>query len=480
MDPRRSTSSALLIVLSLGLALRLLLAYVLLPASGAFGDLDLYVEWALTLSSVGPGEFYAKTSFADYPPGYLYVLWLIGAVSQAIASVTHASPAMVAGSLMKIPPILLDVLAACLLYQLARSYSADRTRAERTALTAAAIYIFNPVVWYNSAIWGQTDVAGACALLAGLIALIRWPSEAAAGIAVLAVLIKPQFGVILGPLIGVVLLHRYLWSHRSGTAAPAVERFFWLRLDGPIRLLSSTLAGILVFYALVTPFALDLHAFLTRLVAASNVYHFLSVNAYNPWALVGSGGTPAMAFGAIDMDGWSLDDIPLVGSLTGAMIGASLLGVAFLVGIARLAWRPDRWSVALVGAYMSLSLFMLPTRIHERYLFAAFAFTSILAAFDRRWLYATIVLTLAAFMNLHGVLTLESMGTPNITRLPLGEAFRSHIGILVSIGLHTAVFLFAIWSLRPKALRSSSAPSQIEAHSRDIMDPHPRALEDRV
>src|SRR5207237_992390 len=39
-----------------------------------------YQAWAERLASIGPGRFYEPGYFCDYPPGFLYVLWLLGAL----------------------------------------------------------------------------------------------------------------------------------------------------------------------------------------------------------------------------------------------------------------------------------------------------------------------------------------------------------------------------------------------------------------
>ena len=84
--PSRSTGTqgavgAILIVLALGLALRVIIAY-LLPGSGFEVDLNAFRFWASDLATNGPGGFYDRPFFHDYTPGYLYVLWLVGIVGQ--------------------------------------------------------------------------------------------------------------------------------------------------------------------------------------------------------------------------------------------------------------------------------------------------------------------------------------------------------------------------------------------------------------
>ncbi|HYI22745.1 MAG TPA: phospholipid carrier-dependent glycosyltransferase, partial [Candidatus Limnocylindrales bacterium] len=65
--------------------------------------------------------------------------------------------------------------------------------------------------------------------------------------------------------------------------------------------------------------------------------------------------------------------------------------------------------------------------------------------------WATIALSIAAFINLHGVLTTPLYATPNLETLPLGELFRQPIGIITSALLSTGAFVFVAWQLRPAA-----------------------------
>jgi predicted membrane-bound dolichyl-phosphate-mannose-protein mannosyltransferase len=470
---RRRWSEGLLVLLLAGLALRVVLAYVLLPGSGFRTDIGTFAAWALTLAEHGPGRFYDVAGFADYPPGYLYVLWLVGGLANAIADVVGASAGAVAGGLIKLPPMLADVGIAALLYALVRRWAAPRADGERLALFAAGIYLFNPVTWYDSAIWGQTDAVGALVMLLGIAALIRGNSEGAAGLAVLAALVKPQFGVVFAPLVGVVLLRRHLLVPGSGPRhTPLVPRRLraWFEEErGAWRLLSSAVVGLLVLYALITPFALDLPGFIRRMAETAGGYEFLSVNAYNLWALIGADGRPPFAFGG----GWSPDTVPLVGPLPAVIIGGVLLAGGFLLGLGRVAWRDDRFSIIVVAALLSLAFFVLPTRVHERYLFPIFAVLPLLAAFDRRWLWATAVLALASFINLHGVLTTPLYATPNIVGLPLGELFREPLAIVLSAVLHTAVFGFICWQLRPSAPDSIAAATGAPEHLSATETPPP-------
>lgn len=440
MSYRPITLRAIFILLGTGLILRLLLAYVILPGSGYLGDIGLYSKWALAIASLGPSGFYAETH-ANYPPGYIYVLWLIGSISHTVASVTGANMQKICNSLIKLPPMLLDAGAGFLIYQITQLWSGQTDAAKNTALLAAASYIFNPVTLYDSAIWGQTDASGVFIMLLGIMALSRWPPEVSASIAVISALIKPQFGVILIPLIGIALLRRHLLARTHSNDSS--QHPFWASHEGPVRIFTSVAVATVVFYVLVIPFNMSLEGFIEHMTRTAQQYKFLSVNAFNPWALVGSGNTLALMQGGISV--LSRDDIPLIGSLTGVMIGTAFLISGFFLGVARLLWRSDWLSIVLVGAYFCLCFFILPTRVHERYLFPVFGFTALLTGFDRKWLRTTLVLAIGSLMNFHAVLS--KIGTPNVMDIPFGQFLRAPTGILISSLLQTAVLPFMAWHL---------------------------------
>src|SRR5688500_19083508 len=63
------------VLIVVGLAMRL----VVFRGAGFPSDVGTFMAWAERMAQVGPGAFYEPGYFSDYPPGFLYVLWLIGA-----------------------------------------------------------------------------------------------------------------------------------------------------------------------------------------------------------------------------------------------------------------------------------------------------------------------------------------------------------------------------------------------------------------
>src|SRR5512135_485899 len=109
----------LIAIIVLGLLLRAFIAAIWIPQSGFGTDVGDFTGWAQRLSQVGPGAFYEAGTFADYPPGYLYVLWALGSIGHAIQPLVGLD---VTGGLVKIPPILADAANAWLLFLIGRRF----------------------------------------------------------------------------------------------------------------------------------------------------------------------------------------------------------------------------------------------------------------------------------------------------------------------------------------------------------------------
>ncbi len=146
------------------LVLRLTIAYILFPSSGFGADIGLYANWALTMANHGPAGFYANAASIDYPPAYMLVLWPVGVLANALGG---SDPNGLAIDLIKIPPILMDIAAGYVLYRLVLGWAWPGRRAEALALGAAALYVLNPVSWYDSAALGSDGLRRSARAAAG-------------------------------------------------------------------------------------------------------------------------------------------------------------------------------------------------------------------------------------------------------------------------------------------------------------------------
>src|SRR6266511_762094 len=169
----------------------LLVRALLAPHFGFYGDLRLFRMWAERLADVGPHKFYIRGQFADYPPGYLYILWLMGKLS--------AAPGYL---LLKLPAIFADLALAWLAGTLAARIAPASLKERWPVLTlVAASVLFNPAVIALSAVWGQVDAVPAAFVLGSLVLLFTGPRAlsrelAAFALFALAIAMKPQSGFV--------------------------------------------------------------------------------------------------------------------------------------------------------------------------------------------------------------------------------------------------------------------------------------------
>lgn len=127
-------------------AIAALVRFALMPYGGFPTDIGTFKAWAVSLADAGPAAFYG-TGFADYLPGYLYLLWVIGEINRVVRFND-----LVFLFALKVPAVAADLLTAWILFTYGR-----RLRFPG-ALALSASYLFNPGVLFNSAVRGQPTV----------------------------------------------------------------------------------------------------------------------------------------------------------------------------------------------------------------------------------------------------------------------------------------------------------------------------------
>ena len=473
----RDAVSAIGVTLALGLAFRLIMAYAIpdLSGSGFRNDLISFQGWAADLAKNGLSGFYTRPGFHDYTPGYLYALWVIGLVGQVVGGV---------GGLIKLPAILSDVALALIVYWMLRH---DLGVTERRARIGALLVLANPVTWFDSVIWGQVDSVGVVFLLLAIRELWKGRSERSAIFTVIAALTKPQLGILV-PIVALVTIRRALRPDGGFGLQPepgpsGIGPGRWLR--GPVRILSTGVAGLLTAFALSLPFGLSVIApstqfpfvqsgLVDQLTKTAAGYPYVTVNADNPWALV-TAQQDGRALGLAQNGAWLCDAVGPVtpvgqdpapcaadqGEAHVSILGipalivgdGSFVGVTLAVSLL-VARRPDRLTILIGVAVLALAFFVVPTRVHERYLFPFVAVGAVLAAVSWRWALGYVIACAATFLNMYVVLTTIYPGNPRISDwLGIGPSLRTW-GWVAAIALaHTAVFAWSLVQLRGSALR---------------------------
>lgn len=138
---------------------------------GNNGDLTRYEDWAriahvhnlaATYTTITRDTSY-QSPVNNEPPGSLYILsgayelWITA--GKVIAHVTHTPPGSITAVntylqhiFMKAPSIFTDLGIGLLIYLLVA-----KETGRKKGLLGASLFLFNPIVIYNSAVWGQMD-----------------------------------------------------------------------------------------------------------------------------------------------------------------------------------------------------------------------------------------------------------------------------------------------------------------------------------
>lgn len=374
---------------------RLLLGWLLFAAFAVRIALSCYLEghktdigcftiWGNNLSSGGFKSFYNPSSgMPDYPPGYMYVIGLMSAISKAFGHGVYdqfGNYDLVNIAFIKLPSIIADLAAAYLVYRLA----IKRLRFA-PAFLLTALVAFNPVMLYISGGWGQIDQILTVLIVFAILALNSNKPILGGVIYGFAILMKPQ-ALMVGPLMALA----YFCYVFDSDFFKNTE--FVCKDDLSKRLIKTGIAVAAAFALIIIsaiPFAskeLPLFKLIwSKYLGTATSYKYASVNAYNIFTLFGKN--------------WaSLEREPILGVLgtLGMIVSVVFGGVLYWFGRKR-----NRGALYLAAAFTFVSLFTLGHYMHERYLFPMLLLLVVayLHYHDKRLLYAMFAYTATAMVN---------------------------------------------------------------------------------
>lgn len=359
--------SSLIALLVMGLAIR----FALMPVTAFVYDRMAFTDWMIALQRHPFADFYhlPQRVPADHLPGTLWLLaglgnlasWMGIAKTQDGFTITPET----AQPFLKILPILADLVNGLLIAAIVRKVTPARPRA---ALFAAASWFLAPGVIFVSAVWAQWDAISLVFVLIAIWCAVdgrRGNMVAVPPLLALAMLMKPQFA-ILAPLLGFALLISGGRSRR--TNRPLIASITALAVGGLLAVSIVTLAG-WPFHVGLLPHE-DWTTYSERIRFAANRFHGTTYSAISLWIIpIGTKTAPA-------------DSVLIPGPfpLSAGQLGWLLVAVNTIAGLV-IAHR-HRWNAIGVIAgcavtYLGFVLFA--TRMHERYLMPALAFTVLLA-----------------------------------------------------------------------------------------------------
>lgn len=345
----------------------------------------------------------------NYPPLSVYLFWLQGAIWHALdhAEITLQAPPAFArryGFSPSVtsrvidtrasrfadafPGIVFDFFLAWGVAALARALRPGRRSPLREAI-AFAITVLAPPIFLDSAFWNQADSWITCLLVWSLVLLIRQRLALAGLFYGAALMTKPQ-AVLFGPvLIYVFFALRFMpggtWRRALAllrTAAVAlivvalvaapfmiVDAKSATNTDGPFRWFKRSYAGTI----------------------GSELYQRTTLNAFNFWWLdLVAQGRPQQRG---ELNRFLDAQAPMLG-VSKAVVGKALLALgivlAWLLCARKWRWAPQSWLVCTF--VVLLAAFVLPTSVHERYIYYCIPFLIALAVHARKWIAPLVVL----------------------------------------------------------------------------------------
>ncbi len=315
------------LLLGAGLLLRVIFA---VSNIGFGNDTACFAAWADRMFTVGPAGFYTEDFFTDYPPGFLYVLSIIGALRSFFQIPKYCGLHLL---LLKLPAIICDILCCCVLYR-----ESCTKLSRKASLGLSAAYLLNPAVLLNSSIWGQVDSVFTLMIVCMCVALTKKKLLPAYLFFGMGVLLKPQTLVFTPVLLAGILDYVFLHDFQCKKMLRNVMQGLYV------------IAGMLF---LCLPFGLE--NVLAQYADTLASYPYVSVNAYNFWGLLGlNWSSQNNTFFFLSYKQWGLVVILLIVIFT------------FVISLRR---RDDSTKYPLLAAFIILSMFLFSVRMHERYLY---------------------------------------------------------------------------------------------------------------
>ena len=354
------------VILGIAFILRLILAD---SSNGFETDLGCFSFWANRAYQVGFTEFYSPDVFTDYPPGYIYILYIIGAIFNALKIEAFSGPGLI---LLKMPSLLTDLFAGILIYVAANKYIN-----KNTGLLFSALYLFNPAVLINSVVWGQVDSILAFLVILLCFLLMEGKIVPSAFVFAAGLLFKPQM-LIFAPLLLYGIYEHEIIGFRNW-------KKFFTDLSGGLAALAFLVLGALPF---------GLSKVIAQYTDTLGSYPYVSVNAYNFWAMFGLN--------------WKSQEGTFLG-ITYAMYGKiALVALTLISAVIFEVLRRKKSEVRyiLAGAFIITTTFMFSVRMHERYWYPVMILVLFTAIYSKikTYLWVYIAISFTHFLNVWHVL----------------------------------------------------------------------------
>ncbi len=379
---------------------------------GFLTDTACFSSWASRVFSEGFANFYSPDVFSDYPPGYMYILYVLGAISDWLQLEYLSGESLL---LLRLPAILCDIATGCIIYVVSKKHFSDYM-----PIVLTTIYLLNPAVFINSSMWGQVDSVFTLTIVIIALLLSHGKTIPSYYVFALGILLKPQTLVFTPLLIYGIYEHVF---HKDFQW----KKFYTNLFHGLLAIAGMLLAAM--------PYGLD--KVIKQYGSTLGSYPYISVNAYNFWGFWGLN--------------WSSQEKNFL-FMTFAQLGTLiiiLLTILSAVLFLRRMKHQERYF--LTGSFLIITMFMFSVRMHERYLFPGMILLlmAYVVSHKKVWLYSYFAFSFGHLLNVWHVLYHYDPYNYNATATPI--VVTSLIMIITTIYFYVSII----------QTRKQSAPSPV-------------------
>ena len=372
----------------LGIVLRL---FLLFP-DYAF-DVNNHIVWAKDLFNHGFDNFFYTqssevygTRFPNYPPLSLFIFYIIYPLGLLIYKFfwflnvnVHVFPSnlmffveqkkFLAG-LFKIPSILADLGIVWLIYLFAKKIAPKN---KKLHLLSLSLFLFNPIVFYNSAFWGQIDAIPIFFVLWSIYILMyskRYLTSAV--LFTVSLLVKPTILIFL-PIYLIFFINKFGWLNflKSFLVSNALFLLFFIPF---LSNQMSALSGYKIYF---------------EKILLTQSLPYTTNSAYNFWAIT----TKIQQI---------KDSSSFLFNISYQFWGLLFTGLFFLFIIYLFLKKEGKISSPYNSLFLSSFVsFLFLTKMHERYIILILPFLLISSIKNRKLIFWFVAISIIGFLNMY-------------------------------------------------------------------------------
>ena len=342
-------------------------------------DVNNHVDWGIRFWQYGAKDYYSANvwsyTWPNQPPGTIYIYagitklydfvfsifwWINLKIPLFPSDVIFYLESNLYPALLKLPSMLADLGIAYLIYKSV----ADK----KIARFGVVLWLVNPIVWYNSSLWGQTDSLIAFFVFLAFYLLKKNKPELSLLSYALSVYIKVSLLIFIPIYVYLFIKEKYK----------------------PTIYVKSVILVLLVVVGLTVPFAKGnplvwLYDLYQNKIFAQQL-QVITANAFNIWTTIAS-----------------IHEKPqtlYLGPLTYRMWGTLSFILSYLVLIFFFI-KSKAKDVYFTLSLIAFSSFMLMTNMHERYLYPFFPFFTAVTVSNKKLLKVYIIVSIISLLNLY-------------------------------------------------------------------------------